>query len=80
MLDCEELFGESSSVAVAIMSMVAYAKHQIFKANLVSQLNAKVSSTIKVANKRCRGRPPNNNISTSQLGVDNGNDLQEKND
>lgn len=40
MLDCEEVYGESSTALVKFMPMVEYDKRQIFKTTLVSQLNA----------------------------------------
>ena len=40
MLDCEEVFGESNTAVVKVMPTVEYDGHQIFKATLVSQLNA----------------------------------------
>ena len=40
MLDCEKVFGESNIVIVKVISTMEYDKHQIFKATLVSQLNA----------------------------------------
>ena len=38
MLDCEEVFGESSIVVVKVIQIVEHDIHQIFKATLVSQL------------------------------------------
>ena len=40
MLDCDEVYGESNTAIVKVMSIGKYDIHQIFKANLVSQLNA----------------------------------------
>ena len=40
MLDCEEVFGESNTTYMKVMPTLEYDKHQIFKATLVSQLNA----------------------------------------
>ena len=40
MLDCEEVFGESSTTVVKVMLIVEYHGHQLFKATLVSLLNA----------------------------------------
>ena len=40
LLDCEEVYGESSIAIVKFMPMIEYDKHQIFKAILVSQHNA----------------------------------------
>ena len=40
MLDCEEVFEESINVVMKVMLMLEFDAHQIFKATLVSQLNA----------------------------------------
>ena len=40
MLDCEEVFGESNTTFMKVMPTLEYDGHQIFKANLVPQLNA----------------------------------------
>ena len=40
MLDCEKVVGESNIAIVKVLPMVEYDKYQIFKATLVSQLNA----------------------------------------
>ena len=40
MLDCEEVFGEYNTTFMKVMPTLEYDKHQIFKATLVSQLNA----------------------------------------
>jgi hypothetical protein len=37
MVDCEEVFGESSIAIMKVVPMVEYGRHQIFKATLVSQ-------------------------------------------
>ena len=43
MLDSEELFGESNIAIVKFIPMMDYDIHQIFKATLVSLLNANMS-------------------------------------
>jgi hypothetical protein len=40
MLDCEKVFGESNIVIVKVMLTMEYDNYQIFKATLVSLLNA----------------------------------------
>jgi hypothetical protein len=52
MLNGEEVFGESNSAIVKVMLMVEYDGHQIFKATLVSQFNAKVPKSDEVAFKK----------------------------
>ena len=39
-LDCEEVFGESSPTILRVMPAMEYDGHQIFKATLISLLNA----------------------------------------